>query len=298
VVLNLASGIYGKGFGYWAARYAKEVVEIETPYDRTIDPAEVEAMLRKRPEIAVVSVVHHETPTGIINPVREIGAVVRKHGALLIVDVVSSFGGMDVHPDDIASDLFVAGSGKCLGGAPGLTCLSVSERAWRKIEGNKDAPFASVLSIKDWKEAHRAERGFPFTPLMADMQGLDAALDRYLAEGPENVWRRHALTAQACRAGVKAMGLRLWPAREAEASPTVTAIRSPDGIDAERVVAAARERYGVMLSAGVSELAKQILRIGHMGPTAHPTHAMLRCLALGAARARGEGRSPPASMRR
>jgi pyridoxamine---pyruvate transaminase len=283
VVLNLASGIYGKGFGYWAARYAKEVVEIETPYDQTIDPTSVEAMLRKRPEIAVVSVVHHETPTGIINPVREIGAVVRKHGALLIVDAVSSFGGMDVHPEGIHSDIFVAGPGKCLGGAPGLTCLAVSERAWRKIEGNKDAPFASVLSIKDWKEAHRADRGFPFTPLMADMQGLDAALDRYLAEGPEVVWRRHALTAQACRAGAKAMGLRLWPARESDAAPTVTAIRSPDGVDAERVVAAARERYGVVLSAGVSELTQQILRIGHMGMTAHPTHAMLALLALGGA---------------
>ena len=118
---------------------------------------------------------------------------------------------------------------------------------------------------------------------MADMHGLDAALDRYLAEGPEAVWRRHALTAQACRAGAKAMGLKLWPARESDAAPTVTAIRSPDGIDAERVVAAARERYGVVLSAGVSELTQQILRIGHMGPTAHPTHAMLALLALGGA---------------
>jgi len=114
------------------------------------------------------------------------------------------------------------------------------------------------------------------------MQGLDAALDRYLAEGPEAVWQRHALTARACRAGVKAMGLRLWPARETDASPTVTAIRSP-GIDAERVVTAARERYGVMLSAGAAELTKQVLRIGHMGPTAHPAHAMLALLALGGA---------------
>jgi pyridoxamine--pyruvate transaminase len=140
VVLNLASGIYGKGFGYWAARYAKEVVEIETPYDQTIDPTSVEAMLRKRPEIAVVSVVHHETPTGIINPVREIGAVVRKHGALLIVDAVSSFGGMDVHPEGIHSDIFVAGPGKCLGGAPGLTCLA-AERAWRRSIATRMRPL-------------------------------------------------------------------------------------------------------------------------------------------------------------
>src|SRR6202008_354251 len=103
-------------------------------------------------------------------------------------------------------DLFVAGPGKCLGGAPGLTCLEVSERAWRKIEGNKDAPFASVLSIKDWKEAPRADRGFPFTPLMADMQGLDAALDRYLAEGPEAVWRGRALEGPALRPRATATG--------------------------------------------------------------------------------------------
>jgi pyridoxamine--pyruvate transaminase len=79
------------------------------------------------------------------------------------------------------------------------------------------------------------------------------------------------------------MGLKLWPVRESDAAPTVTAILSPDGVDAERVVAAARERYGVVLSAGVSELTQQILRSGHMGMTAHPTHAMLALLALGGA---------------
>jgi pyridoxamine--pyruvate transaminase len=282
-VLNLASGIYGKGFGYWAARYAKEVIEIETPYDEVIGPAAVEAAFARRPDIAIVSVVHHETPTGTINPVREIGEITRRHNALMIVDAVSSFGGMDIHPDDVGADIFVAGSGKCLGGAPGLTLLAVSERAWRKIDGNPDAPFASILSIKDWRHAHRADRGFPFTPLIADVNALDAALDRHLAEGPEAVWARHALTARACRAGAKAMGLRLWPAREATASPTVTALKPPDGLDAEAVVAAARERYGVLLSAGAGDLAKKILRIGHLGPTAHPTHAILALAALGGA---------------
>jgi pyridoxamine--pyruvate transaminase len=283
LVLNLASGIYGKGFGYWAARYAKEVVEIEVPYDTAIDPAAVEAMFEKRPEIAVVSVVHHETPTGTLNPVREIGAVARRHGALLIVDAVSSFAGMDIHPEDANADIFVAGPGKCLGGAPGLTLLSVSDRAWAKIEANRHAPFASILSIKDWRHAHRADRGFPFTPLMADMNALDAALDRYAAEGPENVWRRHASAAAACRRGAVTMGLDLWPRSEAIASPTVTALKVPDGIDAEAVVAQVQRRYGVMLSAGSGELAKKILRIGHMGPTAHPAHAILALTALGGA---------------
>jgi pyridoxamine--pyruvate transaminase len=116
---------------------------------------------------------------------------VREHDGLLIVDAVSSFGGMDIHPDDCFADIFITGPGKCLGGAPGLTIMSVSERAWKHIEANPKAPFASVLSLKDWKDAWSKEKPFPFTPSVAEINGLDGALDQYLEEGPENVWRRH-----------------------------------------------------------------------------------------------------------
>jgi pyridoxamine--pyruvate transaminase len=284
VVLNLASGLYGKGFGYWAVRHTQRpLLEIEVPDDEAIDPAAVEAMFKQHPEIRIVSVCHHETPTGCLNPVGEIGAIVQQHGAYLIVDAVSSFGGMDVHPDAVHSDFFVAGSAKCLGSAPGLTFIAISARGWDKIAANEDAPFASILSVKDWREAHRADRDFPFTPLSAEIHALDAALDRYFAEGRERVWARHATTARACRAGARAMGLKLWPKDERIASPTVTALRAPDGLDAEAVVAEARRRYGVMLSAGAGAHANAILRIGHMGPTAHPAYAVVALSALGGA---------------
>ena len=283
VVLNLASGIFGKGFGYWAQRYAKEVLEIEVPYDEAIDPAAVAAMLERRPDIKVVSVVHHETPTGTINPVAEIGALTRAVDALLIVDAVSSFGGMAIDAETARADIFVAGPGKCLGGAPGLTFLGLSERAWAHIEANPKTPFASILSIKDWRHAHRADAPFPFTPLMADINGLDATMALYVEEGPERVWARHALTARACRRGARAMGLALWPKRDEIAADSVTALRMPAGVDGEAVVAAARARYGVMLSGGVGALAGKLVRIGHMGPTANPLHAVLALTALGGA---------------
>ena len=92
-VLNLASGVYGKGFGYWSARYHKDMVEIEVPFNEAIDPAAVEAAFKQRPDIKFVSLVHHDTPSGTINPAREIGKIVRAHGAILMVDAVSSFGG-------------------------------------------------------------------------------------------------------------------------------------------------------------------------------------------------------------
>jgi pyridoxamine--pyruvate transaminase len=283
VVLNLASGVYGKGFGYWSARYHKDIVEIEVPYNEAIDPAQVADAFRKRPDIKVVSLVHHDTPSGTINPAREIGKIVREHDGLLIVDAVSSFGGMDIHPDDCFADVFITGPGKCLGGAPGLTIMAVSERAWRHIEANPKAPFASVLSLKDWKDAWSKNSPFPFTPSVAEMNGLDAALDQYLEEGAEKVWRRHALTAAATRAGLKAMGLDLWAKTEAIASPTCTALRVPDGLKDSDIIAAARAQYGVVFSSGRGETLGKLIRIGHMGPVAEPIYAVVALTALAGA---------------
>ncbi|HWA44550.1 MAG TPA: alanine--glyoxylate aminotransferase family protein [Hypericibacter adhaerens] len=283
VVLNLASGVYGKGFGYWSARYNKELLEIEVPYNEAIDPASVEAAFRKRPDIKIVSVVHHDTPSGTINPVKEIGQIVRKHNALMLVDAVSSWAGMDIHPEESCSDVFVTGPGKCLGGAPGLTIMAVSDRAWKHMEANPKAPRASILSLLDWKEAWRHDKPFPFTPSVAEVNGLDGAIDLYLAEGPEAVWKRHALTAQACRAGIKAMGLSLWAAREEIASPTCTAVRVPDGIKDSDILAASRALYGVVFSSGRGETQGKLIRIGHMGPVAEPIYAVVAVTALGGA---------------
>jgi pyridoxamine--pyruvate transaminase len=282
-VLNLASGVYGKGFGYWSARYHKDMVEIEVPFNESIDPADVAAAFKKRPDIKIVSLVHHDTPSGTINPIREIGKIVRDHGALLLVDAVSSFGGMDVHPDECHVDVFITGPGKCLGGAPGTTVVAVSERAWAHMEANPKAPRASILSYLDWKDAWRHDMPFPFTPSVAEINGLDAVFDQYLSEGPEKVWKRHALTAAATRAGVKAMGLELWAKTEAIASPTTTAIRIPDGVTEKAWVSTARDEFGVVFSGGFGATAGKVLRVGHMGPVAEPIYAMTALAAMGGA---------------
>jgi len=283
VVLNLTSGVYGKGFGYWAIRYCKELLEIEVPYNESIDPGTVDAMMSKRPDIKVVSLVHHDTPSGTLNPVNEIGRIVRDHDGLLIVDAVSSFGGMDVHPDDCCADIFITGPGKCLGGPPGVTIMAVSDRAWAHMEANKDSPRASILSLLDWKKAWSKNEAFPFTPSVSEVNGLDAVIDNYLEEGPQTVWARHDLTARTCRAGIKAMGLDLWAAREEIAAPTTTAVKVPDGFEDKKIRGAARELFGVVFSAGRGETDGKLIRIGHMGPTAEPIYAVVAVSALGGA---------------
>ena len=282
-VLNLASGEYGKGFGVWAARHCRELVEIEVPYDDAIDPESVREMLTARPDIRILSVCHHDTPSGTINPVREIGAICRAHDVLTIVDAVSSFGGMDVHPEAVHADIFVTGPNKCLGGSTGLCIVHVSERAWARIDANPAAPTGSVLSLKDWRDAWRADMLFPFTPSVSEVHALDAAVRNYLDEGSEAVWARHALTARACRAGVRASGLDLWPVCEAICADTATTVRVPDGLDDAAIRQEARRRYGVVFSAGRGSLLGKLVRIGHMGPVARPIYAIVAVTALGGA---------------
>jgi len=281
-VLLLVSGVYGRGFGGWARRHAGRVLELAVPDDEAIAPEAVAAMLARHPEVAVVAACEIDTPSGTLNPMPAIGRAVAGHGALLVVDAVSSFGGMASDAVATGADLYVAGPAKCLGAPPGLTLLGVSARAWAKMHANPAAPRGSFLSILDW-EAAGAGGPFPFTPSVAEIHGLEAALELYLDEGPEAVWARHAATARATRAGVRAMGLALWPAREAIAAPTVTAVRTPPGIDEAAIRAEARARYGVLFSAGRRETAGRLTRIGHMGPAARPIHAIAAVAALGGA---------------
>lgn len=282
-VLNLASGVYGKGFGYWAKRYSPNLLEIETAYNEAIDPQAVRDMLKRHPEVTVVSVCHHDTPSGTINPIDEIGAIVAEHGGYLIVDAVSSFAGMKTHPEECRADIYITGPNKCLGAPPGLTMAGISDRAWTKMKANAAAPRASMLSILDWEKAWSRNEPFPFTPSVAEMNGLDVALDLYLGEGPEAVWARHALTAKATRAGVRAMGVGIWAASEAIASPTTTAVRTPDGVDEAQLRREVRARYGVVFSSGRGETLGKLTRIGHMGPTAQPIYAVAALAALGGA---------------
>jgi pyridoxamine--pyruvate transaminase len=283
VVLNLVSGVYAKGFAGWAGRSGAEVVELAVAYDDVIDPAAVAAALEARPDVTVVAACHHDTPSGTINPIAQIGAVVARHGAVFIVDAVSSFGGMPVDAESAHADIFITGPNKCMGCPPALSIVGVSDKAWAKMRATPGAPRDSILSILDWEHAWRADRPFPFTPSVAEVNGLEAAVDHFLAEGAERVFARHALTARACRAGIRAMGLALWPREERFASPTATAVRTPDGIDEAMLRAEVRARYGVVLSSGRGETLGRLTRIGHMGPTAQPIHAVTAVAAFGGA---------------
>lgn len=278
-VLNLVQGVFGKGEGYWLRDFGAELHELEVPYNDAVDPEDVERYLEEHPGIELVTIVHSETPSGTWTDVSAIGPIAHAHGALTMIDCVSSLGGMPLQVDEWQLDVCVAGAQKCLGGPPGLTLMSVSERAWERIGANPAAPRASYLSMLDWKEQWLEGGRFPFTPSVVDVQGVEAAVDELLAEGLESSIARHARTAAACRAGVRAMGLDLWPRNEEIAAACVTAIAVPDGLTDVQVRDHCRERYGVMLSAGQG--AGNLVRIGHMAGSARSLHPVVGLAALG-----------------
>jgi pyridoxamine---pyruvate transaminase len=280
VVLNLVSGIYGKVFGQLAGRFARQVIEVETAYNASIAPAAVSDALARNSNITIVAVVHCETPSGTMNDVDAIAEITARSQRLLIVDAVSSFAGMRTdfgHWPGIA----ITAPQKALGGTPGLSLLHVSDDAWRHIAANPNAPRGSALSIEGWRDVHRPDRAFPFTPSVSEIYALRSVLQQYLAEGPENVVRRHRRAARAVRAGAQALGLNLWAAEDAIRADTLTAIEMPTGVDEAEVRAVARAESGVMLAGGQGELRGRVLQIGHMGPAAYPLSPVIGLTALG-----------------
>ena len=167
--INCVSGVYGKWFGLWLAEYGATVVEVEVPYDAQVEPEMVERAFAAHPEAELLAVVHSETPSGTMNPVSEIGPIAKRHGALVIADVVSSLGCDALRPDDWGLDICVAGPQKCLAGPPGMSLVSVSDDAWERHPGREPGGSAGLLPVAARLEApldRRRPHGVPRLPAL------------------------------------------------------------------------------------------------------------------------------------
>lgn len=270
-VLNLVSGVFAAGYSGWIKRYGGEVIELRVPYDDAIDPDDVRQMLQDHPEITVLSAVHCETPSGTMNPVNEICNIAHEHDVLTIVDTVSGLGAENLSPEAWGIDVAVAGPQKCLGGVPGLSLLSISPRAWDAMESVADPLRGSYLSLLDWKSSWIEQGRFPYTPSVADVHALESTLELAVAESMPAMAQRHQRIAAAARQAVTSLDLKMWALRDDIAAPGCTAVRVPEGTTAAAIIETMRNRYGVMISGGYGELTGQLIRLGHMGTSAHPT---------------------------
>ncbi|MGD2148601.1 MAG: alanine--glyoxylate aminotransferase family protein [Anaerolineae bacterium] len=279
-VLNLVSGTFGHEYAWYIELYGAEPIEIRVPYNEVIDPADVRKVLMENPDISYLAVVHSETPSGTLNPVEEICPIAKEFGVVTIVDAVSSMAGVDIRPDEWGFDICVVGPQKCIASTPGLALISVSEDGWNAMRKHDPPIRYSYLSMLDWKEIYLETGKFPYTIFTNEVVALHEALQQILEEGLENVWERHASAAAMCRAGVRGMGLEIWPARDDICTPCVTAIKTPKGVDDEELRMHMYREYGVLISPGFKDLMGKLIRIGHMGKVADPMYVMVALAAL------------------
>jgi aspartate aminotransferase-like enzyme len=268
-VLVFENGPFGKWLGDYVKNVGGNPIYFHEETNKCFDLDSALNFLEQNNDAVAMTLVHCETPAGLLNPPKEICLKAKSLGMLTIVDCVASLGGAEFRPSSWGIDISIGASQKCLSSTAGLTPMTVSKFAWEKVENKKEPIRTSYLSLLDWKETWVSSKKFPFTPFTAEVYALSAALDEILEEGLERVIRRHAEISKFVRRRSIEMGLNLWPNKEEYCSPTVTALSLPEGVEEAKIIKETAERFGILIGGGYRELKGRVLRIGHMGYQAH-----------------------------
>jgi aspartate aminotransferase-like enzyme len=266
-VLCLANGLFGEWFEEFVELHGGEVVSCSSSYRDPLDVESVKSLLESR-DIEIATMVHCETPTGTLNDLDEVLSLCAEQGVITIVDAVSSLGGTPVPIDDI--DICLCASQKCFSSPPGLTMLSVSERAWEMVHETEQTTFYTNLAPwEDLLNESGSERvQFPYTHLVSNLYALNESVTMLLEEGLDQVYDRHADAATVCRDLGQDLGLSPYPPAE-RCSPTVTAFEI-ENQSAETIQRELQDVYDITVATSLAGLADDILRIGHMGANAEP----------------------------
>lgn len=273
VVVVGINGVFGERMCDVAARCGADVVRVEAAWG---EPLDAEALLRAHPSPAVIAVVHAETSTGVRNDIAALGA--GKGDALLVVDCVTSLGGIEVDIDGWGVDIAYSGTQKCLGVAPGLAPLTMSERARERRVERPQSWYLDLGMIGKYTTAGQA-RTYHHTAPISMVLSLHAGLGAVLDEGLDEAWARHQACGDALQAGLEKLGFRLF-AREGNRLPQLTSVWVPEGVDEAAVRRTLLADYGIEVGGGLGPVAGKVWRVGCMGHTARLRNVTLLLGAL------------------
>jgi alanine-glyoxylate transaminase/serine-glyoxylate transaminase/serine-pyruvate transaminase len=274
------NGVFGGRMADMAGRAGAEAVRVDAPWGEPVDVAAVEAALASGPA-KVLAFVHAETSTGVRSDAAALCALARRHGALSIVDCVTSLGGVPVDAAGWDADVLYSGTQKCLSAPPGLSPVAFSRRAL-------DAVAARTTPVRNWLLdvsllmaywGGEGGRTYHHTAPINALYGLHESLVALFEEGQQAVFVRHARMHEALVAGLEALGLEMLVAPE-HRLPQLNTVRIPEGVDEAAVRARMLERWDLEIGAGLGPLKGQVWRIGLMGASASPWHVRLCLTAL------------------
>ena len=243
------------------------VVPVESDPSTPLDPQAFDSALAADSAIVGVAVVHLETSTAVLNPVREIAAVTRAHNRLCLVDAVSSLGGTPYAMDEWGVDLTVSASQKGLGGVPGVAVIAAGERAWAAITAQPDRPRSWYLDLRRWQwyvENWGDWHPFPVTMPTSVILALRAALQSLVSEGVDNRLRHYDRLSAHFRGGLRQLGLHT-AVDDTRMAPVLTAIRTPEGVNSSDLVRYIAQQHGIKITTGFGAYKERIFRVGHMG---------------------------------
>jgi alanine-glyoxylate transaminase/serine-glyoxylate transaminase/serine-pyruvate transaminase len=274
------NGVFGGRMVDMAGRAGAEVVRVDAPWGQPVDVAGVEAALASGPA-KVLAFVHAETSTGVRSDAAALCALARRHGALSIVDCVTSLGGVPVDAVAWDADVLYSGTQKCLSAPPGLSPVAFSPRALEAVAARKSPVRNWLLDVSLLMAYWGGEGGrtYHHTAPINALYGLHESLVALFEEGQQAVFVRHARMHEALVAGLEALGLELLVAPE-HRLPQLNTVRIPEGVDEAAVRARMLERWDLEIGAGLGPLKGQVWRIGLMGASASPWHVRLCLTAL------------------
>jgi alanine-glyoxylate transaminase/serine-glyoxylate transaminase/serine-pyruvate transaminase len=277
-VLVCINGYFGGRIAEMARRYGGDVKTIERSWGEVFTPEEVRTALKDHPS-KVVAIVHAETSTGAEQPIGEIAKLVHDQGGILIVDAVTSLGGLPIGVDEVDIDVCYSGSQKCLSCPPGLGPITLNARAEEVLRQRKTPVTNWYLDLTMVQKYWGAERTYHHTAPISANYALYEGLRLVVEEGLENRWARHRKNAEMLWDGLRDLDLNLH-VPETHRLTTLTTVRVPEGVDELAVRRRLLEEYNVEIAGGLGELKGQIWRIGLMGYSSRAENVLVLLSAL------------------
>ncbi|EJO5346677.1 alanine--glyoxylate aminotransferase family protein [Clostridium botulinum] len=262
-VLVIDNGIFGEGFADFVKIYGGEVVFFKGDRKRNIDIEKLRGFLEKDSNFKYATVVHCDTPSGVINDISKICPMLKEKGIITVVDSVSAMGGQELNVDEWKIDMVLGGSQKCLSAPPGLSLLSISEDAFKAMEERKTPIASYYCNLLVWKDYYK-NKWLPYTPPISDIVGLRVAVDNILKD--KDIISRHKNISKACREAIVKSGLKLY--LKQGYSNTVTVIELPVEVDDKALRIYMQDKYNVIIAGSFGYLEGKVIRIGHMGENA------------------------------
>ena len=278
-VVIAVNGFFGGRMVDVASRCGAEVHVIEVPWGKPVLPEMVEKSLKGLGKVKAVGVVHGETSTGVISPVQDIASVVHNYGSLLIVDAVTTLGGVELAMDQWGLDVCYSGSQKCLGAPSGLSPISLSPRALEVLKNRKTNVQSFYLDLLVLESYWSEKRSYHHTVPIVMFYAFREALRMIMEEGLTDRWQRHARNAVALRAGLKALGLELFADPDYMLDP-LTTVLIPDGVDGAKVIGQLYKEHSIEIGGGLGSVKGKIWRIGLMGESCKSSNVLLVLSAL------------------